>query len=392
MSSSRDRGKIMQPHREIAALLRTIVRCNPLNLAGVKPISTAEIHDWRCFVSQVGRHRITPLCSAVLKGTGTQLPREAETMLTHANERHFLLNFARAAELLQVLDAFQAARIDAMAFKGVALGVQLYDDFNLRAAGDLDLLVRWEDLSRASEIILGRGYRLTTPLRPDGRPIADGLYEYHFERASDGMILELHWNLNFVHPRFPHSIGLERIGQFSQAVQLAGREVRVPDAETTLLLLCMHGTKHQWSRLNWVCDVAQLLRRSPNLDWDRIEAEAKQVGLRKAVALGLLLAHSLCGVACPAEAIWKLDSFPSVRTVAERLAGEIPEPTGQEGGGFIRFHARLMDRPDLLRFLFSRDAIRPTANDEAFLSLPPSLRWLHVLIRPFRLLMERSAR
>ncbi len=382
----------MQPHREIAALVRTIVRCNPLHLAGVEAISTAEIQDWPCFLSQVERHRITPLCFAVLKGTGAQLPREAETMLTRANERHCLLNFARAAELLQVLDAFQAARIDAIAFKGVALGAQLYDDFNLRAAGDLDLLVRWEDLARASEIILGRGYELKTSLRPDRRPIADGLYEYHFERAHDGMILELHWNLNFVHPRFPHSIGLERIGKFSQAVQLAGRKVRVPDAEMTFLLLCMHGTKHQWSRLNWVCDVAQLLRRAPNLDWDRIEAEARPVGLRKAVALGLLLAHSICGVAGPAEAIRKLDSFPSVHPVAERLARAIPEPTGQEGRGFLRFHARLMDRPDLLRFLFSRDAIRPTANDEAFLSLPPALRWLHILIRPFRLLRDRSVR
>ncbi len=392
MSFSHGGWSYMQPNQGIFNLLRAILRRNPLNPIGAGAMPVEEVQDWPYFVALAERHRITPLCYSVLKGTGAQLPREAETKLARANERHCLLNVARTAELLGVMQTFREAGIEVMPLKGVALSAQIYGDYTLRAAGDLDLLIRWEDLQAAKAIIQARGYRLTTPLRPDGRPIADGLYEYHFDRPSDGMILELHWNLNFVHPSFPHSIGIETIGQSSQAVQIAGREVRVPEAETMLQLLCMHGTKHQWSRLSWVCDVAQLIRISPNLDWYRIKAGARDTGLRKSVALGLMLANSLCDATCPAGVIRELDSFPSVQTVADRLVQEIPDSDENQWHGFLGFHARLMDRPDLLRFIFSRDTMRPTSNDEEFLSLPPSLRWLHVLIRPFRLLMDRSAR
>lgn len=382
----------MQPDQGIFNLLRAILRCNPLNPIGAGAMPVEEVQDWPYFVALAERHRITPLCYAVLKGTGAQLPREAETMLARANERHCLLNIARAVELLGVMQTFREAGIEAMPLKGVALSAQIYGDYTLRAAGDLDLLICWEDVKRASEIILARGYMLTTPLRPDGHPVADGYFEYHFDRPADGMILELRWKLDFVHPKYSHSIGLDWVDNQRQTVSLAGDEIQAPDAETMLLLLCMHGSKHQWSRLSWVCDVAQLIRISPNLGWYRVKAEAKDAGLRKAVGLGLMLADSLCGVTCPAGVIRELDSFPSVQTVADRLAQEIPNSDENQWHGFLGFHARLMDRPDLLRFIFSRDTMRPTSNDEEFLSLPPSLRWLHVLVRPFRLLMDRSAR
>ena len=381
----------MPLNQDIVNLARFIVRCDPRDLSKAGSAPTDSVKDWDAFLALAEAHRIGPLSHAVLTGTGAAMPPAAEQALTQVRKRHTILNLTRAAELLQVLEAFRTENIAAMPFKGVALSAQLYGDYTLRAAGDLDLLIRWNDLQKATEIILARGYRLTTPLLPDGLPAAKGLYEYKFARHSDGLVLELHWRLEFVYPRWSHSIGLDWIGSNRHTLQCAGGEFPAPDAEETLLLLCMHGTKHQWSRLNWVCDVAQLVRRS-NLDWDRMKAKAQNAGLRKSVALGLMLAESLSGVTNPAGTIRALDSFPSVRTIATSLDREIQADTENIFRNFIQYYARVLDTPDLLRFVFSKEMLRPTSRDEEFFPLPPSLRWMHVLIRPFRLLMDRSAR
>ena len=378
--------------QDIVNLARFIVRCDPQNLSMAGTAPTGPVKDWQAFLALAEAHRIGPLSHAVLTGTGAAVPEKAAQALTQVRERHTILNLARAAELLEVLEAFRAANIAAMPFKGVALSAQLYGDYTLRAAGDLDLFIRWGDLRKATDIILARGYRLTTPLGQDGRPSAEGIYEYKFERPSDETVLELHTQLNFVHSRYFHAVGMDWIGDHWQFIQIAGGMVRTADAETTLLLLCMHGTKHRWDRLNWVCDVAQLLRGSPELDWDRIRTTAREVGLKKAVALGLNLAKGLCGVSSFAKIAREFDSFPSVRGIAKNLERDFFDQPRKGLKGILPFHARLMDRPDLLRFILSKEMLRPTDRDEEFFPLPPSLRWMHVLIRPFRLLMDRSAR
>ena len=61
------------------------------------------------------------------------------------NAFHCLTN---AAELLEVLNAFEKAGIAAMPFKGVVLGAAAYGDMTARTAGDLDLLIYYRDLMR----------------------------------------------------------------------------------------------------------------------------------------------------------------------------------------------------------------------------------------------------
>ncbi len=382
----------MRPNQDIENLLRFIVRSDPLGSSQLSAAPIGEVGSWSAFLDLAKRHRLVPLCHTVLTRCSAELPPATKLALEALHNRQTLLNLGRAVELLQVLDAFREAKIEGMPFKGVALGALLYGDYTLRAAGDLDLIIRQEDLRQAAEIMRARGYTLVTPIRPDGRPVAENYDEYHFERQSDGMVLELRWRLDFVHPRYAHNIGLDWMAQRPQFVHLAGAQVPAPDQETTLILLCMHASKHRWSRLNWVCDVAQLLRATPSLDWAKVQRESATVGLRKAVALGLLLAHRVAGVAIPFQIVRDFDSFPSVKRLADSLECSIFDTPGQVPQGLIPYHIRLLDRQDLLRLVFSIRILKPTDRDQELFPLPPSLRWIHVIIRPFRLLLDRSPR
>lgn len=382
----------MRPNQDFENLLRFIVRSDPLDSSQLSAAPTRDVGNWSGFLDLAERHRLIPLCHTVLTRSGAELPPATKTALETLHNQQTLLNMGRAVELLQVLDAFSEAKIEAMPFKGVALGALLYGNYTLRAAGDLDLMIHRKDLRHAAEIMRARGYTLATPIRSDGRPVAENYDEYKFERQSDGIVLELRWRLDFVHPRYAHNIGLNWMAQRPQLVSLAGAQVPAPDAETTLILLCMHGSKHRWSRLNWVCDVAQLLRATPALDWAKVQREATTMGLHKAVALGLLLAHRAAGVAIPLQMVRDFDCFPSVKRLADALERSIFDTPGQVPQGHIPYHIRLLDRQDLLRFVFSMHILKPTDRDQELFPLPPSLRWIHVIIRPFRLLLDRSPR
>jgi hypothetical protein len=382
----------MRPDQDIENLLRFIVRSDPLDSSQLSAAPTGDVGNWSAFLDLAQRHRLIPLCHAVLTRCGAELPSATKLALESLHNQQTLLNLGRAVELLQVLDTFSEAKIEVMPFKGVALAALLYGDFTLRAAGDLDLMIHEEDLRQAAEIIRARGYTLATPIRPDGRPVAENYDEYHFERQSDGMILELRWRLDFVHPRYGQDIGLDWIAQRKQFVPLAGAQVPAPDAEATLILLCMHASKHRWSRMNWVCDVAQLLRATPSLDWAKVQRDAATLGLRKSVALGLLLAHRVADVAIPPQVVREFDSFPSVKRLADSFEYGIFYTPGQVPQGIIPYHIRLLDRRDLLRLVFSMHVLKPTQRDQELFPLPPSLRWMHAIIRPFRLLLDRSAR
>ena len=82
-------------------------------------------------------------------------------------------------------------------------------------------------------------------------------------------------------------------------------------------MLCMHGSKHVWSRLIWICDVAKMLESEPDLDWDSALREAKRVGLWRCLALGVLLAHRVAGAQVPDEVLRRFEKDRTARKLAE---------------------------------------------------------------------------
>jgi len=63
------------------------------------------------------------------------------------------------------------------------------------------------------------------------------------------MVLELRWRLELTQPRYRHNLGMDWVWPRRQTVNLAGVDVPNLDPERSLLMLCMHASKHAWSRL-----------------------------------------------------------------------------------------------------------------------------------------------
>lgn len=125
--------------------------------------------------------------------------------------------------------------------------------------------------------------------------------ELNFIRPLDRLLVEIHWRFR---PRsFPFPLDMNILWSRRQMILLAGVPVPTLPMEDYLLLLCVHGAKHRWERLLWVCDIAEILRVCPDLPWARIAALAERLGCTRILRLGLLLARDLLESSVPDQAL-----------------------------------------------------------------------------------------
>ncbi|MGB6193386.1 MAG: nucleotidyltransferase family protein [Terracidiphilus sp.] len=350
------------------------------------------VPDWQPFLALARKHRILPLACARLAASGASIPAEVQDQLRDAWQRNILHCTANAAELIQIHEALQRENIAALPFKGIVLAASAYNDFAARNAGDIDILVHLQDLLRATAILKARNFELLTPVCDDGSPLLTNSHEYHFERQSDGMVVELRWRLELTQPRYRRNVGMQWLWPHRQPIRIADIDLPGMDAETALLVLCMHGSKHTWARLVWISDVAHLLAAYPALDWSRVHRDARRLGLRNALALGVLLAHRICAAQIPAETLERFERNTTARRLAHALEEILFDHPGHFPAGRLPYNVQLLDTADRLRLLVSPDFFRPNERDLAFIRLPRSLHFLYLFLRPLRILRDKSAR
>jgi hypothetical protein len=377
---------------EICELLRTVVRY-PESTDHQELIRLTEsVDDWTTAIAAARKHGVLAMLYTRLVSAKVPVPPASLNLLRAEYDRNVFHSLANAAELLTVLNAFGVEGICAMPFKGVVLGASIYGDMLMRPAGDLDFLIHHRDLERATTILLKRGFQLTTEVRGDGSPVAQYTYEYHFERATDGMVVELRWRLELSQPRFRQDLGMDWVWESRRFTTLAGASVPDLAPVTLLLALCMHGSKHLWSRLIWTSDVARFLEKHPNLEWKYVMREARRTGLSRALALGVVLAHRVAAAPVPQSVLKELSADRPAFALARHFDQNLLTEPGRAPESWIPYNIQLLGFGDRIKFLFSSSFLKPNVRDRSVIRLPKALDPFYSLIRPVRILLDRSER
>ncbi|MCA9149267.1 MAG: nucleotidyltransferase family protein, partial [Planctomycetales bacterium] len=198
-----------------------------------------------------------------------------------------------------------------LVFKGPALAADAYGDVTLRECGDLDLLISHAEFPRVEEALKQEGF--TSNWEDPGQ--TRQVFACEFNRADAS--LDVHWDL--APGWFNYRVDFDRF--WNDAVALPGGSgmLRKPPAEDSLSVLCIHGSKHWWDRLRWVCDVAELINAQQVVDWDRVEHTAKATHCRRTVAVGVYLAHAVLGAKLPAEVLTKLNRTSGVQRLSAQV-------------------------------------------------------------------------
>jgi hypothetical protein len=280
--------------------------------------------DWPYLLRIAGQHRVVPLLYQSLYMTCSEAVPEA--VLAQLRE-HFhatvVRNYALTAELLKLLDLFETHHIPAIPLKGPALAVSVYGDVSLREFTDLDLLVRKQDVPAAEDLIASQGYE---PKQRMTRTQQAASLQVKCSRGfvrNDGKVrVELHWGLlewQFASSAFAFDSLWQRTGQ----VSLVGTTVRSFPPEDLLLFLCVHGAKHIWDSLGWICDVAELVRLHQKLDWERTMAQASNGGGERRLLLGLCLARDLLGTPLPERVQQRVEADSQLQALARRVRARL---------------------------------------------------------------------
>lgn len=268
--------------------------------------------NWRRLLERSGWHRIRPLTNAHLRTLESPLVPEfvLQELGDQANELAEQ-NLRLSKTLDEVTALFEDAGIRLLVFKGPSLTRDAYGKLNLRECGDLDFLLRRDDFERAADLVESQGFIGRWDRSVGSRQV----FASEFERRD--IKLDLHWDLA---PRWlNYRVDFDKLWESGLPFAVGSTSVRKLCPENLLIVLCIHGAKHYWERLRWICDIAELINSGRITDWELLEAEAARTNTRRSVNLGLWLASDLLQTRLPVEAQQMLEQTPVVKRLGAHV-------------------------------------------------------------------------
>jgi hypothetical protein len=364
--------------------------------ARISPLLKGTV-DWDYLVKTALQHGTMQLLYWQLSHTCPNAVPEA--ILAQLQQQFFAnagQNARLAAELVRLLQLFAAQGIPAVPFKGPTLAVSAYGHLAFRQFGDLDILIPLREFHRAKELLLSKAY-LPTCNFTDEQEAAylESQHAVLFVHRDSGYCVDLH--VQVTRREFPFLLDAEEVWARTEPAGLGGAMARYPSSEDLLLILCVHGSKHAWGRLQWICDVAELVRAQPGIHWRRTMEQAERLGSRRMLLLGLCLARDLLDVALPDEIAEKIQGDPTVAWLASQVRKHLLSAQGipLRAACWPVFHLKLRERlrdrvPYLLWCLryYLGAIVTPNARDMALLRVPEPLSFLYYVLRPIRLTRE----
>jgi hypothetical protein len=348
--------------------------------------------DWEYLFRTASEHGIAPLLYRHLNAACPEsVPKEVLDQVRDHFNNNSRRNLFLSKELLNLLNLFETHQIPAIPFKGPVLAASVYGNLTLREFSDLDLIIHKQHVARTRELLVSHGYRPQFDLT-DGQEAAfvRSYPAQCFERDDGKVFVDLHWVMTSRDFGFP--LEPERLWERLEPISLAGKEVLTLSPENLLLFLCVHGGKHGWERLGWICDIAELIRIRRAMDWRTVMDQARTLKSERMLFLGLYLASGLLGAPLPEEVRARVHSDPAVKSLAtqvgERLFGEVLPGVFESW----RFQVRIRDRLwDGCRYCFGL-VMTPTGLELTLIPLPAVLFPLYYVLRPIRLVLKHGGK
>jgi hypothetical protein len=343
--------------------------------------------DWSFLIQTALNHGVVYLLYQSLKKTcPDSVPADVLNQLRDYSIANTLRNMSLTDELFQLLQIFESHNIPAVPYKGPVLAASVYGDIALRQFTDLDIIIHEQDILRAVELLISRGYSPEFRLNGvQGRFFIRLQRDCKFFHNNGKFITEIQWGV--VQRYFPKIFDTEQLWERLEPVSIDGKNIKTFSPEDMILILCLHGYYHCWERLVWICDLAEFIRVHQNMDWKRITEKAHAGGYERILLLGLLLSNDILGSTIPEDVLQKTQIDRTVKSLAGHISKLLFAEHDLSSKAFkyfllqINIWRRLGDK---IRYCVGR-TITPNEADWVAIPLPASLSFLYYLIRPIRL-------
>jgi hypothetical protein len=287
-----------------------------------------------------------------------------------------------ATEGVRISNILKDAGISSILLKGPFLSLQIYGDTAMRPSRDVDILVLPENIEMVNDILLSQGYRKVYPdftlSKKQNEFYKKHKNQFAYRNVENGCLVELHWRLFGQKSLFPIPTG--QVFAESQELIMGGKPIRVLSKNHLIEYLCLHGALHQWFRLHWLRDIAQLLS-DETVNPSEIIESAKRNGNDRPVEQAIILANMFFG---------SPSNIKPNRIVASIVNESITAAVSDESRSLSRKISRLRVpfykmrlKSSINHKLSSWTVLQPNFNDWKILKLPDSLFFLYFFLRPF---------
>jgi len=365
--------------------------------------------NWPVFLRLCERHGLYPLVCRTLRNLddaippGT-IPATISSALQDNLRNNVICMTVITEELLCLIELLDEAHIRVLPWKGPVAALQIYGDILLRTSGDIDLLMAAEDIIPAVELLVTAGYKI---IGYPGKLTHDQLlhivrHHHHFpllHNTSTGIHVELHWKITSMFTK--SELDFNDLWQTSRVVTLGGYTFNGMSRETLFITMAVHGSRHCWGQLRWLCDVATLLENKEPLDGEWIIKEACRLRVLEIVQQTIILANLFFKTPLPEWAKLTLIHSKRAQLLVRQAIVLMTEPHNTAPGMFFLkpdqrtniYHTSFWTkkRYDMaLRNTFPRKMsyvqllLAPNAETIKCVSLPDKL---HFLYTPLRLIL-----
>jgi hypothetical protein len=281
--------------------------------------------DWTRLIEIGKSNRMQPLLGRVLRATDQMgaLPPEARALLETAVTEQADIAAVMGEALRKYLRLAAGRRLETVVLKGLSLSVNIYGDAAMRPGGDIDLLVRRDQVAESLAILDEMGLGRWWPNLLD-----DAYYDRHHlhqQRCSQDLKIwfEPHWALD--HPYTLLTVDYGALMDRTTPGELLDQPVRDLQPSDLLLSVAIHLVKHaiylpsvlgrsdlarvilaDGMLVNYL-DAAEVIKvHAETLDWSQAVAVAKQSGASESLGAVLRVCSELLQAPVPA---WVLDGL-----------------------------------------------------------------------------------
>ncbi|MET0550753.1 MAG: nucleotidyltransferase family protein [Xanthomonas sp.] len=350
---------------------------------------SASAIDPRAFARVLAQHRLA-LALPPADALDGAMPTPLRDTLRQRQRSTLLRTLRQTAALQQIVRCLDDAGLRHCLLKGQGYAA-LFGTPQNREACDIDLLIDAADRDRALALLQDLDYVLDPDAAGRLERYTRDNHALSLRHADSGLVLELHLRLANRAREFPLQPAA-LWNHHTTLVRVAGMQVTTLAPPLAVVYAAFHGTKHNWHRAFWLVDLAQALR-SPSQDWAATLALARQLGVERQLALGVLLAEATLGVPLPAALREQASLLRSARFAADTLLPHLDALGSDRGAdlaarlGMARYTLRLLSlqstwrgRLQLIPFLLA-----PTEDDRLATPLPRALQWAYPGLRALRL-------
>lgn len=357
----------------------------PEQIARLRELIAANL-DWDYAYKLARRHSLVPLVFSQLDRFAKELlPPDVRQRFRKDFQENAARNQIFADELTSLVKACTQVGIETIVFKGPALAITAYGDLALRRFVDLDLMVRRADVARAIDVMSAKGYAPARPLNPAQQALLMRT-QHNLQFTRGRLIVELHWQVSS--ELFASSVTAEDLWQQLETVTINETEVKTLATEDLLFSLSVHGSRHLWQRLAWICDLDRIIATRAHIDWSGLMKRARAAKAGRMFLLGPALAARLLGTRVPDSVAAAIASDRQIDAIAEEITERLFDGTEQQPHGLgTIFHYNYRIRSDWRsRMRYCRHMLAPTDSDLESVRLSKPLHFVYYLLRPLRLL------